>query len=148
MPYNEKHRAAMYCRIGNAEQLTPRTAIYCRVACKDDWALEQQRLILRRYAETLGHLDCIEYLDNGVSGLSLIRPSFSQMTADIRAGHISAVIVKNAARISRNMIDFYSWLDEVDKLGVVVITVNDGILEALGKEKSRLRSILAQSGMF
>ncbi len=70
------------------------------------------------------------------------------MTADIRASYISAVIVKNAARISRNMIDFYTWLDEVDKLGVVAISMNDDLLVALGKEKSRLCGILAQSGTF
>ena len=86
-----------YYRIGYAEQITPRTAIYCRVTCKDDWVTEQQRLFLCCYAESLGCLDCIEYPDTEVSCLSLDRPTFSQMTADIRAGHISVVIVKNTA---------------------------------------------------
>jgi site-specific DNA recombinase len=91
----------------------PKAAIYCRAACADERALEAQRLSVHCFAKTLGYMDRAEYLDNGVSGLSLDRPAFSQMTADIRTGLISAVLVKNVARIGRNMIDFYAWMGEM-----------------------------------
>jgi len=110
------------------------SAIYCRVACADMYALETQRISLSRLAKLLGYGNCIEYLDNGASGLTFERPAFSQMNADIHAGIISFVLVKDIARVSRDIISFQTWINEVDKLGVTVISANGGLLSVPGYE--------------
>ena len=115
---------------GNLKQ----AAIYCRVACADKNTIEAQRLSLHRLAKSLGCDSYIEYLDNGASVLTLERPAFSQMIADIQAGIISFVLVKDIARISRDISSFRKWMDEMDKLGVTVMSANDGLLTAPGNE--------------
>jgi DNA invertase Pin-like site-specific DNA recombinase len=47
------------------------TAIYCRVACKDDVALENQELSLKRYENENGYGNVKLYSDNGFGGSNL-----------------------------------------------------------------------------
>jgi DNA invertase Pin-like site-specific DNA recombinase len=122
-------------------------AVYCRLARADKRAIEAQRLSLLDFAKAAGYTCCLEYADNGASGLTLDRPAFSDMDAGIRAGRISVVFVKDIARIGRNCISVAKWLDEMERLGVTVISANEGKLTCRGNEICRPRGILAQSGM-
>ncbi len=107
-------------------------AIYCRLALKDACAMEAQRLSLRRFARELGYADCAEYVDNGASGLALERPAFIRLNADIRAGKIRVVIVKDIATISRNAVALLEWMRDVKARGGVVILKNGGTFAAPG----------------
>ena len=105
------------------------TALYCRVACADELALETQRISLRGYAKTLGHADCAEYLDNGASGLTLDRPAFSMLEADIRAARIQTVIVRDISRISRSAFVVHRWMQNAQAHGVTVISQRESTLD-------------------
>ena len=107
-------------------------AIYCRLALKDACAMEAQRLSLRRFARELGYADCAEYVDNGASGLALERPAFIKINADIRAGRVRTVIVKDIAAISRNAVALLEWMRDVKARGVVVILKNGEAFAAPG----------------
>ena len=102
-------------------------AIYCRVASADEFALENQRLKMRRFAASKGFDVTVEYLDNGESGLTFDRPAFSEMNADITAGKIHTVLVMSASRIGRESFAVAKWLDKVRKLGVDVVSEHDDI---------------------
>ena len=104
-----------------------RVAVYLRVACMDDNAIEKQKTTLRIYAQEQGYNDIAEYSDNGYNGLNFDRPAFMQMTNDIRAGLINKIIVKDISRISRNYIQFGEWLDDMRRKNVSVISINDGL---------------------
>jgi|GEM_PF-2713566 len=108
-----------------------RVAIYCRVACKDYYALEQQQTILRVFAQEQGYSDITEYFDNGYNGLNFDRPAFVQMERDIQAGLIDMVIIKDISRINRNFIDASSWLERTQRNGVAVKSLNDGDMSIL-----------------
>ena len=108
------------------------TAIYCRLALKDACEMVAQRLCLRRLARELGYADCAEYVDNGASGLALERPAFIRINADIRAGKIRVVIVKDTAAISRNAVALLEWMRDVKARGVVVILKNGEAFAAPG----------------
>ena len=113
--------------MNNQKQKINKTALYCRVASaspEDAHAIEQQRDTLRSFAQQQGFTDCVEYLDNGYSGLNLDRPAFKQMEADIQAGAINAVIIRNISRIARNYILCNQWIDGLDEYGVKLIAVD------------------------
>ena len=64
------------------------------------------------------------YCDDGKSGKDIAhRPAFQQMMADAKDGLISRVVVKKYDRFSRNMREYLNISDELDKLGVAVISL-------------------------
>lgn len=105
------------------------TAIYCRVACKDDGAIALQETILRDYAQKQGYGNVSVYADNGCNGLSFDRPAFARMERDIRDGRISTVIVKSLCRLSRNYLDLYKWIGDMRQRGVSFISVADNLTD-------------------
>jgi len=99
---------------------TKKAAVYCRVAQKDDAAMELQKERVLRYAAELGYVSPIIYADNGASGLTFDRPAFSAMNADIAAGKIGAVVTLSSSRIGRNTIKTLAWVDKARRKGVVL----------------------------
>jgi len=103
----------------------PKTAIYCRVASADDFAIKAQEETLRNYAVeqmlTVGGV----YSDNGENGLSFDRPAFQVMMSAIKMGEVDCVIVKSICRISRNHLQFGKWLDDMRVRNVRVVAIND-----------------------
>ena len=144
---DEKYKAAVYCRFANEDEPI-RAAIYCRLASADEHAMEAQLHNMRSFAQSLGYMDCLEYLDNGFSGLTLDRPVFSQMNNLIRSNQVCAVLVKDLSRIGRNAISVYSWLNEMGRLGVKVVSLNAGELRVSENETNRLHRVLAQTNRF
>jgi DNA invertase Pin-like site-specific DNA recombinase len=120
---------------------TKQAAVYCRVASKDDFAMETQRLSLLRFAESKGYTGCAEYLDNGMNGLSLDRPAFNQLYADMLAGNVQVVLLKSVSRISRKTYQVFQWLDMARELGVEVISECDDLPPDLGIAYSFFREI-------
>jgi DNA invertase Pin-like site-specific DNA recombinase len=102
-----------------------KVAIYCRVACADQLAIESQEHSLRVYAEEHGFYDVVVYIDNGASGIRFDRPAFIQMMESIDAGIIGTVIVRDISRISRDYIGFGKWADDMRAKGVRLISVSD-----------------------
>lgn len=120
----------------NSNHTKPRVAIYCRVAHGDEspngGAIEAQRQLLRSFAKERGFSNCTEYADHAASGLTLDRPAFVKMCEDIRKGMLDVVLVKDLARIGRDIILVCRWLERMKKSGVDVISVQDGFLGNVG----------------
>jgi DNA invertase Pin-like site-specific DNA recombinase len=104
------------------------TAIYCRVAsamCVDRFSvIEVQKAFVSSFAASRGYSDFVYYLDDGYTGITLNRPAFMQMTEDIRAGKIAAVIAHNLSRIGRNFTDVGEWLTWLAEQDVALITTD------------------------
>ncbi len=101
-----------------------RAAIYCRVGNPDQLSLETQKEQLCRYAKECGYNNLEVYMDMGFSGLNYDRPSFSKLEADIQSGYIGAVIVKNLDRIGRSIFETARWMEWVRKNGVKLYTAD------------------------
>lgn len=64
------------------------------------------------------------YEEDGKSGKDIKhRPAFRQMFEDCREGLVSKIVVKKYDRFSRNMREYLNITDELDKLGVSVVSL-------------------------
>lgn len=69
-----------------------------------------------------------ERVDDGYSGVLFDRPAFQEMMADIMAGKINCVIVKDLSRLGREYIETGRYLKQIfPTYGVRFISINDGI---------------------
>lgn len=65
------------------------------------------------------------YKDEGFSGKNTRRPDFSRMMFDVKAGRIDCVVVYRLDRISRNIIDFMTIIEKLNKRNVSFVSVNE-----------------------
>ena len=76
------------------------TALYLRLS-KDDGtdsessSIQTQKEMLTRYCRENGFAISEIYVDDGWAGANFDRPGFKRMIADVEAGHISIVEVKD-----------------------------------------------------
>ena len=83
------------------------TALYERLSRDDEQAgesnsIQNQKCILESYAKQNGFTNLQWYTDDGYSGANFQRPGFQAMLADIEAGKVGTVIVKDMSRLGRN----------------------------------------------
>jgi DNA invertase Pin-like site-specific DNA recombinase len=102
-----------------------RAGIYARVSTLDQEP-ENQLADLRRYAAARGW-EPVEYIDHGVSGSRESRPALDQMLRDARRRRIDAVICWKLDRLGRSLRHLIGTLEELDRLGVVFISLGEGI---------------------
>jgi len=104
---------------------TQTAAIYCRVAVKDDLAIDFQQQRLKQFSNGLGYDNHVYYTDNGASGTTLNRPALAELVSDIEKGEVKTIIVKSISRIGRRLVDVMKWLDKCRKANVKVIFMAD-----------------------
>ncbi|MDR1703494.1 MAG: recombinase family protein [Clostridiales bacterium] len=103
-----------------------RVAMYIRVACANQAEVNSQKCKLTDYAHQHNMDVGGVYTDNGESGLSLGRPALARLLADVKAGGVKTVLVKDLCRLSRNFEDMTRLTDDIfPKYGVRVVAVND-----------------------
>lgn len=108
-----------------------RTALYIRLSVefngKRGDSLETQRQIMEAYAALCPDLEIVEvYTDNGITGRTFEREAFQRMLADVEAGKINCIMVKDLSRLGRNTIDTGYYIEKYFPLhGVRFIAVND-----------------------
>ena len=91
------------------------TALYERLSRDDDNAgdsnsIVNQKKYLESYAQQRGYTTCRHYTDDGWSGGNFERPAWKQLVADIEAGKVAHVIVKDMSRAGRDYLQtgFYT----------------------------------------
>ena len=108
-------------------------AFYCRLSRDDDNegdsnSIQHQKQILERYARDHGIEQYRYYVDDGYSGTNFNRPGFKEMLADIEAGHVRTVIVKDMSRFGRNYLEVGMFTEiKFPELDVRFIAINDGV---------------------
>jgi len=101
-----------------------KTAIYCRVALSDDFAIDMQEKQLRIYAEQEGYADIEVYSDNGASGNSFDRSALNRLKADIISGKIGTVIAVSLSRIGRDTVQTFGWVESLKRHGIKLDTLD------------------------
>lgn len=109
------------------------TALYCRLSNDDDLngesnSITNQKAILQKYADDKGLRNTKFYVDDGVSGTTFDREGFQAMIADIEAGKVSTVIVKDMSRFGRDYLKVGYYTEVMfAQHDIHFIAVNDGV---------------------
>ena len=104
---------------------------YLRLSVDSDYtgsdSLGNQRKLAQEYVSRCPDLNIVrEYVDDGKTGTDFSRPAFSRMIADLKAGIIDCVIVKDLSRFGREYIEAGNYIEKVFPfLGVRFISVVD-----------------------
>ena len=115
------------------------TALYPRLSHEDELqgesnSISNQKRILESYAKQNGFTNIRWYTDDGYSGANFQRPGFQAMLADIEAGIVGTVIVKDMSRLGRNYLQVGMYTDMIfPQRGVRFIAINDGVDSAQGE---------------
>lgn len=80
------------------------TALYCRLSQEDLQAgesesIQNQKIILQRYADDHHLLNTRFFVDDGFSGVSFDRKGLQEMLHEVEAGHVATVITKDLSRL-------------------------------------------------
>lgn len=91
-------------------------------------SISHQIEILTKYCMNHGITNYKIYKDDGYSGTSFKRPGFQKMLADIEAGLVGTVIVKDMSRFGRNYLEVGLYTEiRFPEMGVRFIAINDGV---------------------
>ena len=71
----------------------------------DSYSIQNQKKLLTKAAKDMGYTNLVTFCDDGVSGVTMDRPGFNAMIAELEKGHAAAVFVKDMSRLGRNYIE-------------------------------------------
>lgn len=109
------------------------TALYCRLSQDDKQegdsnSIINQKKILKKYAMDRGYTNIQFYIDDGISGTTFNRAGFQSMIADVEAGKVKRVIVKDMSRLGRDYLQVGMYTEIFfPEHDVHFIAVNDGV---------------------
>ena len=91
------------------------TALYERLSRDDENmgdsnSIANQKIYLQAQADKRGYTNVVHYTDDGWSGGNFERPGWKKLIADIEAGKVAHVIVKDMSRVGRDYLQtgFYT----------------------------------------
>ena len=114
-------------------QTTEITALYERLSRDDELqgesnSITNQKAFLEDYARRNNFHNIRHFTDDGVSGTTFDRKGFQAMIAEVEAGKVATIIVKDMSRFGRDYLKVGLYTDVLFKdKGVRFIAVNNGI---------------------
>ena len=113
----KKYIAGLYFRLSQEDERQGESA-----------SIDNQRTILRKYAEERGFEIHDEYIDDGISGTTFDRPQVQRLLDDAKTGVINTIIVKDLSRFGRNYIEVGQYIDYVfPAFGIRFIAIQDNV---------------------
>jgi site-specific DNA recombinase len=116
-------------------------ALYLRLSRDDNLdgesnSISNQKKLLSKVAKEKGFTNLLVFIDDGISGVTMDRPSFKEMLAELEKGCIAAVFVKDMSRLGRNYIEVgrltECFFPEHD---IRLVSVSDGMDSAEGENE-------------
>jgi DNA invertase Pin-like site-specific DNA recombinase len=94
----------------------------------ESYSIKNQKQLLTKVANEKGYTKLRYHIDDGISGVTMDRPGFTEMTEEIESGIGSAVFVKDMSRLGRNYLQVGYYTDEFfPEYDIRLIAVSDGI---------------------
>ncbi len=109
------------------------TALYCRLSQEDmqngeSESIQNQKLILQKYADQHHFFNTRFFIDDGFSGVSFEREGLQVMLREVEAGNVATVITKDLSRLGRNYLKTGELIEIVfPENNVRYIAINDGV---------------------
>ena len=108
-------------------------ALYLRLSRDDGLDAESnsitnQKTLLTKVAKEKGYDNLLTFADDGISGVTMNRPGFIKMMAELDKGYIEAVFVKDLSRLGRNYIEVGKLTEEYfPEHDIRLVAVSDGV---------------------
>lgn len=109
-------------------------------------SIENQVQLCMDYAKNLGITEFLVYEDEGFSGGSTDRPKFKEMIEDAKNKKFDYLICYRLDRISRNVSDFSSLIEDLNKLDMSFISIKEQFDTStpMGRAMMYISSVFAQ----
>ena len=134
-----------------ADMLKQKTTILYSRLSRDDGedsvsnSIKNQVQLLEEYAERNNLKPYHHIQDDGWSGTVWNRPGWQELMAEVDAGRVQAIVVKNLDRIGRDYLRVGLLMEQLRDAKVRLIAVSDGIDTAAGEDDfTPFRAILAE----
>ena len=123
----KQYRVGIYCRL-SVEDASNSAKAKNYIPSDESASIENQKLILQKYADENGFQNTRFYVDDGYSGANFNRPAFEQMMDDMSNGDIAVIITKDLSRLGRNQLHTGLYIEEIfPSNDVRYIAVNDNV---------------------
>ena len=139
------------CRKDEADMNKQKQVILYERLSRDDGedsvsnSIQNQRAMLEEYAERSNLKPYRHIQDDGYSGTNWNRPGWQELIAEVEAGRVKAIVVKNLDRLGRDYLRVGLFMEQIRDSGVRLIAVSDGIDTADGEDDfTPFRAILAE----
>ena len=94
----------------------------------DSYSIQNQKKLLTKVAKEKGYTNLIHFFDDGISGVTMDRPGYNDMIAQLELGKASAVFVKDLSRLGRNYIEVGRLTEEFfPEHDIRLVSVSDGM---------------------
>ena len=94
----------------------------------DSYSIQNQKKLLTKIAKEKGYTHLVHFFDDGISGVTMDRPGFKDMIAQLELGKASAVFVKDLSRLGRNYIEVGRLTEEFfPEHDIRLVSVSDAI---------------------
>lgn len=94
----------------------------------DSYSIQNQKKLLTKVAKEKGYTHLVHFFDDGISGVTMDRPGFKDMIAQLELGKASAVFVKDLSRLGRNYIEVGRLTEEFfPEHDIRLVSVSDAI---------------------
>jgi len=108
------------------------TALYSRLSREDSLdgqslSIQNQQQILEDYAVKQGFGNIRHFHDDGISGTTFDRTGWNKLVAEVEAGNVAIVAVKDMSRLGRDHVQVGLYMETFRKLGVRFIAIGNGI---------------------
>ena len=109
-------------------------------------SIENQIQLCMDYAKSIGIKDFLIYEDEGFSGGNIDRPQFKKMMKDAKAKKFDCLVCYRLDRISRNVSDFSTLIEQLNKLDISFISIKEQFDTStpMGRAMMFISSVFAQ----
>jgi DNA invertase Pin-like site-specific DNA recombinase len=124
--------------------MTTRAAIYARVSTGEQHT-DNQLIDLRAYAGQRGW-QLAEYVDEGISGASRVRPELARLVKAARRRQFDVLVVWSLDRLGRDLQHLVGLLNDFHALGIGVISLREGLdwTTPSGRLQAQLLAMIAE----
>jgi len=101
---------------------------------KESNSISTQKSLLEQYAKNNGLPNPTHFTDDGISGTRFDRPGFMAMMAEVEAGNVECIVIKDMSRLGRDYLKVGQIMEMLRQRGIRLIAVNDGIDTEKGED--------------
>ena len=108
------------------------TPLYERLSRDDELQSESnsivhQKAMLEDFAHRNNLPNPTHFTDDGISGTRFDRPGFMSMMAEVEAGNVGCIVVKDMSRLGRDYLKVGQIMEILRQKGVRLIAINDSV---------------------